>query len=126
MKTWGWGGAVGLSLAVAVSGCSDDRTATVVKRADDGTTRVEALDNSFRSVRQQIEAGGDVLFVNLGRNVHNIVPSAGSSEWGVEQERFGPGGSYRVRFVEPGIYPYYCTIHGNETTGMVGEIEVLP
>lgn len=126
MRTRHWGAAIGLLCAVSITACSDDRTATIDKSVDDGTTRIEALDNSFRSVSQQVKVGDAVTFVNVGRNVHDIAPSGGSSDWGVAQQRFNPGSSYRVRFTEPGTYPYYCTIHGNEVTGMVGEIEVLP
>jgi plastocyanin len=118
--------AVGCGMALTIAACSDDRPPVADRTTDDGATRVEALDNSFRTTRQQVAAGTDVMFVNLGRNVHNIVPAGGSSDWGVVQEQFGPGGSYRVRFTEPGVYPYYCSIHGNETAGMIGEIEVLP
>ena len=28
-------------------------------------------------------------------------------------------------FDEPGEYPYYCTLHGTETAGMVGTIRVV-
>jgi plastocyanin len=107
-------------------GCGDDRSPVAERDLENGVVRVEALDNTFRSGSLQVKAGADVLFVNVGRNVHDIVPSSGSSEWGIEQSQFGPGGSYRVQFTEPGTYPYFCSIHGTDAAGMIGEIEVMP
>jgi plastocyanin len=36
-----------------------------------------------------------------------------------------PGDASSITFDEPGEYPYYCSLHGTTTKGMVGAIRVL-
>lgn len=127
-RTWG----IAAALVTVLAACGADRdeqadtTGEPVELAplEEGAVRVLALDNSFRTELTTVAAGTEVVFDNVGRNVHDIVPSQGSSDWGVTQVDFAPGGRYRVVFTEPGSYPFYCSIHGNDETGMIGRIEV--
>ena len=64
-----------------------------------------------------------VVCTNVGRNDHDVAPSAGGG-LGVEQESFRPGQTYSYVFTAPGEYPYYCTLHGSPTVGMIGVIVV--
>ena len=36
----------------------------------------------------------------------------------------GPGDEYEFRFDAPGVYRYYCSLHGSKNEGMIGEIVV--
>ncbi|MEY3619093.1 MAG: hypothetical protein RL726_1791 [Actinomycetota bacterium] len=100
---------------------------------------VQVLDNSYRPIDIQIAAGTEVVFDNRGRNEHNILPDsvkddAGLAEllaadtsptaWGVASTEFAPGDVFSHVFTAPGVYPYYCSIHGVPGVGMYGIIRV--
>jgi plastocyanin len=90
----------------------------------DGTdVRVSSLDNTFRVENIQVVPGATVTWTNDGRNEHDVLPVEGDA-WGVEVEGFQPGASYEHTFTEPGVYHYYCSIHGTTTAGMVGTVVV--
>lgn len=84
---------------------------------------VTALDNSFRPNLVEISVGDEVLWENRGLNEHNVLYVEGD-DWGVQVENFQPGAVFAHVFTEPGEYSYFCSIHGNETVGMVGMIIV--
>jgi plastocyanin len=104
----------------ALGGCGDDGPDRVTAT---GVVAVESLDNTFRADRVEVAPGTEVRFTNVGRNDHDINPSAGVG-WGVGKEAFGPGATYSEVFTTPGEYPYYCTLHGTPTAGMTGVIVV--
>jgi plastocyanin len=85
------------------------------------TVTVQSIDNTFRPDRIEVAPGTEVVWVNRGRNEHDILSDAG---FGVAAADFQPGDEYRHVFTEPGEYPYYCTIHGTATIGMKGTIVV--
>jgi plastocyanin len=100
---------------------------------------VQVLDNSYRPIDIEIAAGTEVVFDNRGRNEHNILPDsvkddAGLAEmlasdtspaaWGVASTEFAPGEVFSHVFTAPGVYPYYCSIHGVPGVGMYGIIRV--
>jgi plastocyanin len=90
----------------------------------DGTTAaVQSLDNTFRAPDIQVKPGTTVTWTNDGRNEHDVLPVEGDA-WGVEVEGFQPGDAYEHTFTEPGVYDYYCSIHGTTTAGMVGSVTV--
>lgn len=84
---------------------------------------VASLDNTFRAQNIQVQPGTTVTWTNDGRNEHDVLPTEGDA-WGVEVEAFQPGASYEHTFTEPGVYPYYCSIHGTTTAGMIGTVVV--
>ena len=84
---------------------------------------VIALDNTFRPDTIEIAVGDEVLWENRGLNEHNVLYVEGD-DWGIEVEAFQPGDAYAHVFTEPGVYPYYCSIHGNTDVGMVGTVIV--
>lgn len=84
---------------------------------------VIALDNSFRPEVVEIDVGDEVLWENRGLNEHDVLHVEGEG-WGVDVHNFQPGAVYAHVFDEPGEYRYYCSIHGNETVGMVGTVIV--
>lgn len=86
---------------------------------------MKALDNSFREQDITIAPGTEVVFENVGRNEHNVIPDPNSIQgWGISDTEFGPGATYSHVFTEPGVYAYVCTIHGVKGKGMVGTITV--
>jgi plastocyanin len=84
---------------------------------------VEALDNTFRAQDIQISSGATVTWTNEGRNDHDVLPVEGD-DWGAEVEEFAPGDVYEHTFDTPGVYSYYCSIHGTTTAGMIGTVVV--
>jgi plastocyanin len=135
-------GALGVvAMTVTLSGCADDPSDVPVAAdaeaadpanadaVDAGATgvvvEVQALDNTFRADELTIAVGTEVVFANVGRNEHNVIPEPGGIQgWGVGEDRFAPGDTYAHVFTEPGVYEYVCTIHGVKRKGMVGTITV--
>ena len=86
---------------------------------------VLAIDNTFRPEVIEVEVGDEVLWENRGLNEHNVLYVEDSaSPFGVDAAQFQPGDVYTHVFTEPGEFHYYCSIHGNETVGMVGTVVV--
>jgi plastocyanin len=104
-------------------GCSDSESAHPVDLVEGVEVRVSAIDNLFRPDDVVVRAGTEVVWSNDGRNNHDVVP-ADDDGWGVPLAQFGPGATYQHRFVEPGTYRYYCTIHGTAERGMTGTVTV--
>lgn len=121
-----------LALTALLAACRDDgpvaRQAGVPPpEGEEGTgveVNVQSIDNTFRPDRIEIALGTAVVWTNLGRTEHDILPAEGDA-WGVATEDFPPDATYRHVFTEPGEVPYYCSIHGTPTRGMVGVIVVL-
>ena len=88
------------------------------------TVDVRSLDNSFIQETIEIDAGTEVNWINGGRNDHNILPVDESLTWGMDRETFVPGTEYAHVFDTPGVYPYYCSIHGTAEVGMIGAVIV--
>src|SRR5690606_27334102 len=72
----------------------------------------------------EVAVGTTVEWVNEGRNEHNVTPIDEGADWGVDTEDFRPGDTYRFTFEDPGVYRYYCTIHGTPTSGQIGAVIV--
>jgi plastocyanin len=110
----------GLSMA---DGSSEGSVPEDVVVVDTNPAEVTALDNSFRPENIEVVAGTEVVWTNKGRNEHNVLHVEGD-DWGVEVEDFQPGAVYSHTFDEPGVYRYYCSIHGTTDAGMIGTIVV--
>jgi len=115
---------------VSLAGCAVDMddslatTTTIGAEPNGVVVEVLAIDNTFRPETLSVEAGTEVVFVNNGRNAHDVRPADGSDGWGVAADGFEPGDRYSLVFGAPGTYAYYCSIHGTATAGMLGTIEV--
>jgi plastocyanin len=119
-----------LAVAVAAAGCADDGPAVLVVEEGPAAAEptgavadVEAVDNTFDADRLVVAPGTEVRWTNAGQNEHDVV-AVGGLAWGVDQDAFRPGGTYSHVFTAPGEYPYYCSLHGTPTAGMVGVIVV--
>lgn len=89
------------------------------------TVTVKSLDNSFRPETIEVVAGTEVSWTNDGRNDHNVLPTDDAADWGVGEDEFVPGAEYARVFDTPGVYPYYCSIHGTKDVGMIGTVVVV-
>lgn len=123
--------AVGTALVTACGGGDDgggegvdigDEDFVDLTGSDDVT--VDALDNNFSPKYVEVDAGATVTFSNEGRNQHNVFPAEDGAFAPIETADLGPGESASITLEEPGDYPYYCTLHGTKTKGMVGGIRV--
>jgi plastocyanin len=90
---------------------------------DGAEVAVTSLDNTFRAENIQVAPGATVVWTNKGRNDHDVLPVEGD-DWGAEVDDFKPGDVYEHTFDGPGVYSYYCSIHGTTTAGMVGTVVV--
>ena len=128
-------------LMVSCGADSQDSEATTIETvpANGEVVNIQALDNSFRPVDFEIAAGTEVMFDNRGRNDHNILPDTVKDDagliallasdtsptaWGVASTDFVPGDTYSHLFNVPGVYNYYCSIHGAPGAGMYGTLTV--
>lgn len=87
---------------------------------------VEVTDNEFTPRVVRIDPGVTVSWINHGRSVHNMLKAANDTDFG---EKFGTdsmavGSTYEFAFKKPGVYRYYCSLHGNPGSGMVGMVVV--
>ena len=89
-----------------------------------GTVTISARDNQFVPQNVTVTAGTKLVWNNDGRNDHNIVPD-GNTPFGVETSAFGPKATYEYVADKPGTYPYFCSIHGTSTKGMIGTVQVV-
>ncbi len=89
--------------------------------------QVYALDNNFRARNTTVKVGDTVQWTNRGKNDHDVLPKVGN-DWGVQIAGFHPKDTYEFTFTKPGVYAYYCSIHGakagSTTAGMIGTITV--
>lgn len=116
----------GLPASDGDDGDSDATDASVpddVVVIDTDPAEVTALDNSFRPENIEVAVGTEVVWTNKGRNEHNVLRVDGD-DWGVEVDHFQPGAVYSHTFGEPGVYRYYCSIHGTTDAGMIGTVVV--
>src|SRR5262245_53264426 len=93
-------------------------------------TQVIAQDNRFVPENIRINPGQTVRWTNQGRNPHNIVSASQETteyapRFGVQLTHFAPQtGTYEFKFTKPGVYLYYCSLHGTPDQGMVGAVIV--
>jgi plastocyanin len=132
------------AMSIPIAACSDG--------GNDRVTSVVALDNSFRPETVEIAVGDRVSWENRGEHAHNLLHveldsaeldsaeldsaeldsaeldsaelDSDGDDLGVAVADFQPGDAFTHQFTEPGIYNYYCSIHGSSTIGMIGTVIV--
>jgi plastocyanin len=90
---------------------------------------VEITDNAFTDRIIVVSPGTEVVWVNTGRNVHNVRPAAKEPGAGWFAEITGEtleGGPGSVTFDNVGDYPYFCSFHGTARRGQRGRVIVVP
>lgn len=132
-------------LAALTAGCGDDATTSGtsasstlpasssvdlsdvdwVDRTDEAEVTIQSRDNTFMPGYVIVKAGTPITFRNAGRTEHNALPVDEISFDGIETEQFEPRAEHTITFDEPGDYPYYCSLHGTTTKGMVGAVRVV-
>jgi plastocyanin len=105
---------IGLALLIVGPGCSG--TSEPVPEGD-----ITVGDNAFSPSAISVPPGTAITWEWAGNSPHNVT-------W------VGPGapaasptqtiGTYERAFPAPGIYDYYCSIHGTSTSGMRGSVAV--
>jgi len=89
----------------------------VLDRPPGVTVRLQ--ENRFRPARVTVAAGTTVVWVNDEEDPsveHNVI--ARDYRWA--SDNFFPGEAYEHTFDTPGVYRYFCDLHG----GMVGQVIV--
>jgi plastocyanin len=132
---------LGLALTVTLAACGDDGSSSDpggsspsdedeaegledVAVIEGSEADVTALDNTFNDENIQVEVGATVVWTNDGRQDHDIVPADEGMSWGVDPEGFEPDAVYEHTFDQPGVYRYYCSLHGTRDAGMIGAVVV--
>ena len=120
------GATIALALSIGapvLTGCGETEASPAL--VEGVTVDVVARDNVFEPEEIQVAAGTKVHFVNDGRNDHNVIPVDGSrAAVRVDTQYFEPGDEATRHLTHPGVYAYYCTIHGTATAGMTGTVTV--
>ena len=137
---------IAVSIVALLGGCGDgesatDATTTTASPAaaepvdlsaaefedltDQTEVAVQAVDNSFRSEYIIVKAGTTVTWTNKGRTEHNVLPADDGAFEPIEVQDLEPGMSASITFDEAGDYPYYCSLRGTRTKGMLGAVRVV-
>ena len=90
---------------------------------------VVVTDNAFTDRIILVSPGTEVVWVNEGRNDHNVRPSAEGPGPGwfteVDVGSLADGGSGSVTFDGVGDFPYFCSFHGTARRGQRGRVVVV-
>lgn len=97
----------------------------IVSSTGEAEVTVDAVDNNFKPQYIEVSTGTAVNFVNEGRNLHNVLPVAEDAFTPIDTDDFDPGDEGTITFDEVGDFPYYCSLHGTPTRGMIGGIRVV-
>lgn len=90
-----------------------------------GPSIVLVTNNVFSPETITVTAGTVVTWEwPAGSVSHNIIPVAPANRPDSPEVRNGPA-TYQVVFKVPGVYRYYCSVHGTPTSGMRGMVVVL-
>jgi plastocyanin len=96
-------------------------TPVVEDEPADQVFEVNIADSAFQPRELTIPANATVVWQHTGNFPHTVTADDGSFNSGTLQN----GDTFRRTFNEPGLYPYYCEIHGGPGgSGMSGTIVV--
>lgn len=93
---------------------TEARTETTTYVEEAGAT-VEMEDTSFVPLRVSVEPGTTVEWVNrdfFGHDVVSIRFHDSAVDWEFQSRTVAEGETVRYTFEEPGVYEYFCEIHG--------------
>lgn len=105
-------GGLGLASATALAGGCHNRE-TTASQSEGQAVVISGC--GFRPVTLVVSAGTTVTWTNADPVAHNVV-GVGWGDW----QPFVDPSAARHTFVEPGTYPYQCTVH----PGMAGVVVV--
>lgn len=114
--------------ATATPTPTETATATPTPTESAGlTVRIEGF--SYNPTRAEVAPGTTVTWVNEGGAPHDVTATtfdSSATDWDLS-ERLSGGASTEYTFEEPGIYQYYCTIHGKRAVCgavLVGDVSL--
>ena len=87
------------------------------------SVEVEVADNVYRTRNFIVDPGTEIVFVNVGANPHNVVPSAEGAFEQITKEALDEGPATLV-LDQPGDYAFFCSIHGGPNWGQTGFVVV--
>jgi plastocyanin len=96
----------------------------VVDMRGQAAITVEVDDNTFAPKEIKVSPGTKITWTNKGFNAHNVTPVAAGQFDAVPTGGLDPGASADRTLATPGVYRYYCTIHGSPTKGQRAAIVV--
>ncbi|MDQ2678831.1 MAG: cupredoxin domain-containing protein [Actinomycetota bacterium] len=89
-----------------------------------GSVTVITKDNTFTPKYMKVSPGTKIVFDNRGRTAHNVIPSNKDQFESIPVDDLQPADTATLVFDDPGEYPYYCSLHGTPTKGMIGAVLV--
>ena len=104
-------GALGVGALIGLGGGSE---------AEGEYSVIRARDDFFQAEVLRIDVGETVEWANVGRNPHNVVANDGSFQSPILER----GDEFEHTYDKPGIYQFYCALHGSPGAGMTGIVVV--
>lgn len=88
--------------------------------------KIDVMDDNFTPQIMHIDLDVTVSWKNIGRSLHNILKAQDSQNFGAQfgVDKLAAGADYEFTFFKPGVYRYFCSLHGDPDQGMVGMIVV--
>jgi plastocyanin len=115
-----WAGALTLAAGLVACGKPEPKLT--------GTVLVSMADNSYSPAIVRVPVGGSIVFINTGRNDHNViaVDKSWSSEKTFGNIKMRPDDMSEIVLNKEGVYPFYCSFHATPDgkAGMVGVVVV--
>ena len=90
-----------------------------------GSITILTRDNTFTPQYVKVSPGTKIVFDNKGRTAHNVIPSVDDQFEAIAVDDLQPGDQATLVLEGAGEYPYYCSLHGTKTKGMIGAITVV-
>jgi plastocyanin len=81
---------------------------------------ISAIDNVFAPAIARVAVGGTVAWTMDGRTPHTVEADDGA--WA--SEVLDPGATFSRTFEDAGVFPYFCSLHGQPGAGMTGVVVV--
>jgi plastocyanin len=135
-NSWLFAAVVGLVLSTPGQGYAQDAPppAAVVSVPTPATPQnvvMTAPGNRFNPAMVVIQAGQTVTWMNTSGGFHNFTLDDGSFRCANGCDQTGGNGQpatnvwmFTLAFNTPGVFPYFCEVHGEPGQGMVGTIMV--
>ncbi|CAB4536316.1 unannotated protein [freshwater metagenome] len=108
----------------ATQGLPDVPQSEFVDKTSLPEVTVTVKDNVFSPQYITVSPGTKVIFNNQGRNPHNVIPVTSGAFEQIATDDLQPEEQDQIVFDEPGMYPYYCSLHGTPKKGMNGRVQV--
>ena len=90
-----------------------------------GSITIDTKDNTFTPKYVKVSPGTKIVFDNRGRTAHNVIPTNEDQFEAIPVDDLQPADKATLVLDDAGEYPYYCSLHGTKTKGMIGGIEVV-